>query len=224
VSYDSQYLYSAVGNAFSPDGEDAGYGDQVIQFTSAPTLQVVASNKPAEVSPTGDQDFGAAPLLFQPTGCPPLAAANNKSGYAFVWRRTKIADGPFVTFGLGDAVSEFIGSPSWSATLGLLVFAEAKVGDTPGDEGVAAFTVARNCRFVEAWRTPTGTGIQTAPLIVGSIVFTGAGNGGLYALDTKTGDVLWHEQTAEPASAPLAEGDNHIFAPVGSSLEAIGNP
>ena len=224
VSYDGQYLYSAVGNALSPDGEDAGFGDHLIQFTPAPSLQVIASNKPAEVSPTGDQDFGAAPLLFRPRGCPPLAAANNKSGYAFVWRRSKIADGPFVRFGLGDAVAEFIGSPSWSAALGLLVFAEAKVGDTPGDEGVAAFTVARNCRFVEAWRTPTGTGIQTAPLIVGSLIFTGAGSGGLYALDAASGNVVWHEQTAEPASAPLAEGDSRIYAPAGSSLEAIGNP
>ena len=224
VSYDGRHLYAGVGNAFSEDGEDAGYGDHLIQFTPAPSLQVVASNKPAEVSPTGDQDFGAAPLLFQPKGCPPLAAANNKSGYAFVWRRSKIADGPMVTFGLGDGVSEFVGSPSWSEALGLLVFAEAKVGNTPGDEGVAAFRVARYCRFVEAWRTPTGTGIQTAPLLVGSVVFTGAGSGGLYALGAATGAVLWHEETAEPASAPLIEGDNRIFAPVGSSLEAIGNP
>ena len=43
-------------------------------------------------------------------------------------------------------------------------------------------------------------------------------------LDARTGDVVWHEQTAEPASAPLAAGDHKIFAPVGSSLEAIGNP
>jgi outer membrane protein assembly factor BamB len=223
VSSDGEYLYTGVGNAFSAAGEDAAYGDHLIQFTPAPGLEVVAANKPPEVPPIGDDDFGAAPVLFQPAGCPPLAAANNKSGYAYVWQRSKIAAGPLVTFGLGDGVAPFIGAPSWSQRLGLLVFAEAKIGDASGAEGLAAFRVARDCRFVEAWRTPTGSGVQTAPLIVGSLVFTGAGTGGLYALDAGSGRIVWHEETADPASAPLAEGDGRVFAPVGASLEAIGD-
>lgn len=227
VSSDGTYLYAGIGNAYSPgspDGEATGYGDQVIQFTPAPNLAVVAANKPAQVSPSGDEDFGTAPLLLQPPGCPPLAIADNKSGYAFMWRRDHIADGPLTSFGLGDAVSSFVGAPSWSAKLGLVVFAEAKIpGEPPGAEGVAAFHVAADCRFVEAWRTPTGSGPQTAPLITGSLVFTGAGSGGIDALDARTGAIVWHDDTSDDASAPLIAGGGRVYAPAGDAIEAIGD-
>jgi len=44
---------------------------------------VLGSNNPG-IHATGDSDFGAAPLLFQPTACPPLAAANNKNGTTYM--------------------------------------------------------------------------------------------------------------------------------------------
>jgi len=223
VSSDGTYLYAGVGNAYSPLGEDAGYGDHLIQFTPAPALEVVSANKPPQVSPSGDQDFGSAPVLFQPTGCPAYAAANNKSGYAFVWPTGNIAGGPVATLGLADAVTPFVGAPSWSASRQMLVFAEAKTDKTPGDEGVAAYHVNADCTLSEAWLTPTGTGVQTPPLLTTSLVFTGAGSGGIDALNIDTGAVVWHEATAEPASAPLIEGGGRVYAPVGDTIQAIGD-
>jgi hypothetical protein len=41
---------------------------------------VLAWNRPEGIPSVEDNDFGAAPLLFQPPGCPPLAAANAKNG------------------------------------------------------------------------------------------------------------------------------------------------
>ena len=49
------------------------------------------SNRPANIPSVDDYDFGAAPLLFRPRGCPPLAAANNKNTHLYVWDRTRLA-------------------------------------------------------------------------------------------------------------------------------------
>ena len=57
--------------------------------------------------------------------------------------------------------------------------------------------------------------------MVGSLVFTGAGTGGLDALDAATGRVLWHEDTDARTSAPLSEGGDRVYAPVGNTIEAI---
>ena len=223
VSSDGTYLYTAVGNAFSPDGDGAGYGDHVIRFTPAPGLKVVASNRPNEVPTGGDEDFGATPVLFQPRSCPPLAAANNKVGYAFVWLRKHISDGPLTSFGLADAVSPFLGAPAWSDEQQLLVFSAAKIGKVPGAEGVAALKVIGKCRFIQLWRTATGRGVQPPPIVVGDLVFTPAGSGGIVALDARTGKIAWRQRTIQPASAPLIEADARVFAPVGNTIEAIAD-
>jgi hypothetical protein len=76
---DGSVFYTAIGNSrvHSDDCgcfvDDAAFGNRVVALT--PDLSVVDSDKPMEVPGTGDNDFGAAPLLFQPKGCPPFAAA-----------------------------------------------------------------------------------------------------------------------------------------------------
>jgi outer membrane protein assembly factor BamB len=225
VSTDGRLIYTAVGNADSPAGEGAGLGDHIVALTPAPQLQVVASNRPALVPPNGDEDFGATPLLFQPDRCPPLAAANDKVGYAFVWLREHIDRGPLTAFGLADAVAPFLGAPAWSDSRQLLVFSGTKLSRSPSSaaEGVTALRVIGKCRFVEAWRTATGTGVQPPPIVVGSTVFTDAGTGGFVALDTTTGEVVWRQRTTQPASAPPIEAGGRIFAAAGDTVEAIGD-
>ena len=72
--------------------DDAGYGDSVVKLT--PDLRVTAAGSPRGVPETGDLDFGSAPLLFRPAGCPPLAAANSKIGAVFIWNRNAMRAGP----------------------------------------------------------------------------------------------------------------------------------
>jgi outer membrane protein assembly factor BamB len=103
----------------------------------------------------------------------------------------------------------------------LLVFSAAKTGTAANGEGLAAYTVDAKCAFKRAWQTPTGKGVQPPPIVVGKLVFTSAGSGGLYAVDGANGHVVWHQATDTPASAPLSAGAGRVYAPVGSTLEAI---
>jgi outer membrane protein assembly factor BamB len=226
---DGSFLYAGVGNShvFDPlcgcDLDDIPFGDRMVKLT--PSLQAVDSNHPAGINSQGDQDFGSAPLVFQPQGCPPLAAANNKNGLLYVWKRGNLAAGPIAHLDVSDAEAAFVGQPSWSSRLQMLFDAEARVpraGETTGDGIVAVKTGFKTCRFREAWRTRIGIGNQAPPLVVGDVVFAGGGrDGGLYALDAATGAMLWTQSTdGERTFSPLIEAKKQLFAPVGDGIRA----
>src|SRR5579871_4599159 len=72
-------VFVATGNADTHKGgsQHADYSEQVIEL-SATLGTVIASNYPTNipiVNGDNDFDFGATPLLFQPSGCPLLLAA-----------------------------------------------------------------------------------------------------------------------------------------------------
>jgi hypothetical protein len=106
-------IYTAVGNSHVWSEEcscyvgDAGYGNHVVHL--AADLSSVIDSQVPSIPAVGDYDFGAAPLLFQPKGCPPLAAANNKVGTLFIWDRRHLEAGPLISVPLGDGLSAFIG-------------------------------------------------------------------------------------------------------------------
>ena len=112
-------IFTAVGNSHVHSDacdcfvDDAGYGDNVVHLT-ADLSSVIDAENPA-IPGTGDYDFGAAPVLFQPEGCPPLAAANNKNGTLYVWNRTSLAAGPVAEIPISDGRAAFVGTPAWSA-------------------------------------------------------------------------------------------------------------
>jgi len=225
---DGSFLYAGVGNshvfdeACGCDLDDVLFGDRLVKLT--PDLRVVDSNYPPGINPQGDQDFGSAPLLFQPHGCPPLAASNNKNGLLYIWNRTNLAAGPLTSFGLADGEAAFVGQPSWSSRLQTLFDAEARVPKTDPKvgNGVAAIKVSyTGCRFFEIWRTAIGDGNQAPPLVVGNVVFAGGGTEGLYALDGRTGAVLWTQPTDGASTySPLIEARRTLFAPVGDGIRA----
>jgi outer membrane protein assembly factor BamB len=225
---DGSFLYTGVGNshvrdpACDCDVDDAPFGDRLVKLT--PDLQVADSSYPSGIDRQGDQDFGSAPLLFQPHGCPPLAAANNKNGVLYIWNRTDLGAGPIASFGLGDAEAPFVGEPSWSSRLQTLFDAEARVpadGEKDGNGVVAIKASYLGCHFDELWRTSLGDGNQTPPLVVGDVVFAGGGSEGLYALDGRSGAVLWSAPTDGASTfSPLIEARRTLFAPVGDELRA----
>ena len=208
---DGSVIYTAVGNSrvHSDDCDclidDAQYGNSVVALT--PDLsRVLDSDQPKEVPPTGDNDFGAAPLLFQPKGCPPLAAAKNKVGALFIWDRTHLADGPYARFELSDARSAFVGAPSYDPVRGTFFVSQAVIDADGPHYGVVAFQAGPECSLHPIWKTVVGAGNQPAPLVVGDVVFVPRGRlGGFLAMSAVNGHALWSFATEAQATAPMIE-------------------
>jgi outer membrane protein assembly factor BamB len=214
-----QTLYTGVGNSHVYDAEcdcyvdDAGYGDSMVKLT--PTLRVLDWNRPKPSPPTGDFDFGSAPLLFQPPGCPPLAAGNSKIGVMYVWNRDRLGNGPSFQRPIGEGPASFVGQPSYAPALRMIFESHASVvrnGRRIGD-GIRAFSVDRRCRFHFRWLKSVGLGNEPPPLILGDVVFAPGGDrGGYTALAARTGKVLWRFPTAGSTYAPAIAAGGRIFA------------
>lgn len=233
VEPDGSAIYTAIGNSDVQDPgcdckvDDAGFGDSVVRLTA--DLEPIDSNRPPDVPTVHDYDFGAAPLLFQPAGCEPLAAANNKDGELYVWRRLDLAAGPIFAAPIGTTSgAPFVGQPSWSPDRGLLLDAGTQVapnGVAIGD-GITAFSVDAACEFHDVWQTATGSGTQPPPVIVGDVVFAAGGAGTFFtALALANGNGLWRFDTGTATQTPpiatgdavyTADGDGVVraFAPV----------
>ena len=227
---DGSAIYTAVGNSWVTDpvtGElfdAAGYGDSVVRLTTG--LVPVSSDRPATIPTAGDYDFGAAPVLFQPDGCPPLAAANNKDGLLYVWNRDDLAAGPILAEGIGTVSAPFVGAPSWSPRRQMLFDGSAAIvrnGTNLGD-GVTAYTVGADCTFDRVWSTVTGIGTQPPPLVLGDVLFADGGYAGGYkALDATTGAVLFSFETkAATFAGPAAAGNLVLTADFDGVVRAFG--
>jgi len=227
---DGSAIYTAVGNSWVTDpvtGElfdAAGFGDSVVRLTA--DLVPVSSDRPETIPTAGDYDFGAAPLLFQPAGCPPLAAANNKDGLLYVWDRENLAAGPLLSEGIGTVSAPFVGAPSWSPRRNLLFVGSAAVirrGINYGD-GVTAYSIGADCTFDRIWSTVTGIGTQPPPLVLGDVLFADGGfSGGFEALDATTGEVLFTFPTkAATFAGPSAAGNLVLTADFSGVVRAFG--
>jgi outer membrane protein assembly factor BamB len=94
-------------------------------------------------------------------------------------------------------------------------------GTKEGNGVVAIKASYAGCHFDEIWRTKLGDGNQAPPLVVGDVVFAGGGSEGLYALDGRSGGVLWSAPTDGASTfGPLIEARRTLFAPVGDSIRA----
>jgi len=231
VEPDGSALYTGVGNSYVLDPtcacyvDTAGYGERMLKLT--PDFLVIDSDRPPDVPNTGDDDFGSAPVLFQPPGCRPYAAANNKLGLLYIWNRDLLGHGPIMKFGLGDGIAAFVGAPSYSPDLHTLFEGHSMVfrnGQHLG-EGVSAVSVDRKCHFHLGWTTQTGDGNQPAPLLVNSLVFAADGDpGGYTILNAKNGRRLWSFSTNGVAtiSPAIAAKDVIIAGDASGVLRAFG--
>jgi hypothetical protein len=194
-------IWTATGNSEPLGaGETQGYAESVVQLS--PSLSVVGSNRPDGIPTEAlDTDFGSAPTLFQPTGCPPLAAAYNKNGELYVWRRDSVGAGPIWSIQIGpqDLDTPFIGEPSWSPDTQMLYVANARVYDESAPDGISHFDAAvglaigPGCTFPDAptWIADVGQGTKPPALVVGDLVFVPGGNATSFTvLDARTGAVL----------------------------------
>ncbi|MFY9578935.1 MAG: PQQ-binding-like beta-propeller repeat protein [Gaiellaceae bacterium] len=193
--------------------DNGGYGDQIVALP--PDLSSVLDADAPSLPTTGDEDFGAAPLLFQPRGCPPLAAMNNKIGSLYIWNRRRLAAGPIVpAIPLSDGINAFVGSPSWYDGRQLLFDAQAVLYGPTGrlGNGVRAFTVDFGCTFHPLWAALVGDGNQATPLVVDDVVFaTGGKTGGFLALGALNGARLWKYPTAGSTVAAMITVGGTVF-------------
>jgi outer membrane protein assembly factor BamB len=211
-------LWTGVGNSYVYDAdcscitEWAGFGDSMVKLT--PDLHVLGSHRP-DLPDNLDLDFGSSPLLFQPSGCKPFAAANDKNGWMYVWNRNRLKAGPRFSFGLGDGLAAFVGQPSYSPPLRMIF--ESHVFDTRGGkkigDGIQAFTVNSHCGIARRWLTSVGQGQMPPPLVLGDLVFAAGGEtGGYIVLDGRTGKPLWRFATASATLSPAIAAGARIFA------------
>jgi len=204
-------IYTGIGNshAFSDACscyvDNAPYGNQIVALT--PDLSSVLDHDEPVLPTTEDDDFGAAPVLFQPHGCPPLAAMNNKIGALYLWDRSKLSAGPLdAPIPLSDGINAFIGAPSWSGARQTFFDAQAVLFGPNGrlGNGVKAFVVDPGCKFRLLWSALTGDGNQATPTVVGDVVLaTGGETGGFFALSALNGRRLWQYPTIGSTVAPL---------------------
>jgi outer membrane protein assembly factor BamB len=224
-------LWTATGNSEPLGGaeETQGYAETVVALD--PSLDVVAWNRPDGIpAEATDTDFGSTPLLFQPNGCPPLAAAHNKNGELYVWRRDALGAGPIwsIKIGADDLATPFLAQPSWSGELQSLFVANARVYDAtvPSDvshySAVVAFAIGANCTFPSqpTWISDTGLGTKPPALIVGDALFVAGGDATSFTvLDARTGASLrtfFLENTLY--SSPILAGDEVV---VGNSAGSV---
>ena len=200
------HLWTATGNSQTYDAtcdciiETVGFGESVVELDR--DLNVLAANRPSgiPIDPPGDTDFGSTPLLFQPPGCPPLAAAHSKNGFVYVWQRDRLADGPIWSKKIGpaDLANPFIGEPSYSSELNTIFVADARIYGGQGEityfDAVAAFTMGPGCTLPETptWIAPSlGRGPKPPPLVVGDVLFVSGGYEPVsFAIDARNGSLL----------------------------------
>jgi outer membrane protein assembly factor BamB len=238
IDPDTGHLWTATGNGFVFDPEcgfclveTAGYAEAVLELDA--DLNVVAWNRPEDVAVVEDSGFGAAPLLFQPAGCPPLAAANAKNGRTYIWNRADLAAGPLwsARVGPGELGASFLAQPSYSPELGMFFISAARDYDEQGAirtfDAVVGFKVGPRCEIPErpTWTAPgVGRGPKSPPLVVGDLVFVPGGfDRNAFALNATTGEVLWTVGLPGASLAPISfAGDEVLVADSAGNLHAFG--
>jgi outer membrane protein assembly factor BamB len=241
VSIDPEtgHLWTATGNSWVHDPEcdciveTAGYGESVVELDA--DLDLIAWNRPVGIPYVEDNDFGGAPLLFQPPGCPPMAAVNAKNGRVYGWWRDRLGEQPFWTSRVGpeDLASAFIAQPSYSPDLNMLFISNARDYDDEGQtrslDAVVAFAIGPGCSLPErpTWTAPSiGRGAKTPPLLVDDLVFIPGGfDRNAFALDARTGETLWTVGLPGAVLAPISyAGDEVLVADSAGNLHAFGLP
>jgi PQQ-like domain len=201
-------LFTGVGNA-EPDVDD-GSSDSMVEL-STDLSEVFASARPTSAAPGEDTDIGAAPVLFQPSRCPALLAANSKSGELLVWRQDRMrlhADIP-----LSDGIYSFVGAPSWSPRTQMLYDSGVtEQQDGKRLQGTIALQVNPQCGFTARWFVATGNGSMPEPLVAGDLVAsTGGFAGGFVVSRAATGTVVWRYSTPSATLGPMIEAGSRLI-------------
>ena len=211
IAPSSGHVWALTGNAESDiDNADEGIGDAESIVELDDGLTRLHADKPGGVPRKGDYDFGATPLLFEPRGCPPLVAGNNKIGKTYLWKRASLEDGPYQRIKLSQPPS-FFGTPAWDPTRQQLYV--TTTGDAPKG-GIIALGKASNCTFTMRWKVPLGGYLNSVPVVANDVVFVGVADGSIRAFSARDGEELWRSKLgASPFfTGPIAVGRDVAIA------------
>jgi outer membrane protein assembly factor BamB len=227
----TNHVFVATGNADTMNQkQNAGYAEQVIELP-AKLGKILANNYPPQIPGSGgdDFDFGATPLLFHPSGCPPLLAAVNKSGIFVLYDRATISNGPIQAIAMSIITdnADFIGVPAFDPVTGY-VYVGLPTTEGIYKPGMAAFALRSTCTLnpIPVWSQAFGpdgsanTDEPRSPISIANGVayisnFTGDTE---YAFDALTGAQLWTSPLSDWGSVGtvIANGIAYISAADGS--------
>jgi outer membrane protein assembly factor BamB len=196
-------VFIATGNADISENtsQNAFFAEQIVKLSS--DLNPIDNNLPSIPGSGNDYDFGATPLLFQPSGCQPLLAAVNKSGIIVVYDRNNISAGALSNFSISISTDagDLIGVPTFDPQTQLLYVG---LPSTFGSylPGMAAFSVNSSCGLNPApvWTAQFGadgathsTDTPRSPITAanGVVYISDMKTSQTYAFDAQSGRRLW---------------------------------
>jgi outer membrane protein assembly factor BamB len=183
------------------------YADRIVVLDSA--LSVLGSHEPSHPSSVPcngapcDVDFGATPVVFQPSGCPPMVAVGNKDGNLYVMKASTLAASgtPEQTIRLNPA-NDWLGTggvggvPAYWAAGRMLFVTDAGPGFGSINGGVLGLSIDASCNLTLAWSRTVGQGAgnpNSTPTVANGVVYVGEGDSGtVHAFDAQTGTPLWN--------------------------------
>jgi outer membrane protein assembly factor BamB len=193
VSADPQNVFSASGNAIGAATEHSYQAEHVTKLDY--NLSVRSSNFPSQ--PTGDDDFGATPMLYQAPGCNPQLAVMKKHGDLYVYNRGSIGSGPLQSLRV-DAGNGFLGVAAYDPTTNHVYVTHPKTSpDGKYQYGLLAFKVGSDCKLSLDWQQASShAGLNSTPTLADGVVYYGNGFGKqLFAHDASNGTPLWNSGT-----------------------------
>lgn len=210
-------VYIGTGNSWTGPTNSSAYADHLVQLDQ--NLNVLAANSD---SVSGDDvDFGATPMLFEPPGCPLLAAIKGKPGVFPVWNAASISGAPLQSLVMAPATGEgqFIGVTAYSPVTNL-VYVGDPVGNSTFTHGLVALAPQSDCTLALAWQQTLGlapaasSSDNDTPLVANGVVYFADGrNNTVVALNAQSGQVLWTSGNtigAPVMGAPVVDG--RLFA------------
>jgi len=200
---------------------DLGYSP-----TSNPFGNPLGTYEPPVPSPCSgspgvcDMDFGATPIIFQPSSCPAaLTAAVKKDGHIYLLSTDDLAASATTSLQSlalnnaydGPGAGGLTGEPAFWPTGNMLFVTDGGPGINGISAGVVGMTV--NCgnppNYLQvAWSVSLAAAIDqppSPPSVANGVVFVGSGlNGSVHAYDATTGTELWNSGSAIPGGATFA--------------------
>ena len=186
------HVFVATGNALT-NPESYSYSEDVVELD--PSLNVLGANYPGLTG--GDVDFGATPILYQPSGCSTTqVAAKNKTGVLVVYNEGSLNAGYTQRFQIADVNDyQFNGIPAWSPQTNMLYISNNSDSNTGTYfHGLVALHAGSDCQLSLAWQQTVGPNYTSVspPTVANGVVYYGDGYGNTErAFNAATGAQLW---------------------------------
>lgn len=223
-STNNVYVLAGNGDTANGGSETAGMSDQLIELSA--DLGTVIGH----FYVSGDQDFGATPLLFRPPGCPLLAAAMNKSGHFELYDASNVSSGPVQVIQMATNTdnADFVGLLAYDPATNM-VFVNLPMTSGIYKPGMGAFSIS-SCKLnaTPVWNANFGTdgatlnddALRSPITIANGVVYVSDYQGKKsYALNAATGSILRTQTlTADSVVGPIVVDGRLYVSDIGGNI------